>query len=211
MRALIQHSIASTLHGKRYLFRTAAAFVSARLAIDPIPPLSAKQLDMKATTGGLIIAGSYVPKTTAQLAKLTEGSKKDLTTVVLDVNKLLFSPESAENSVASALKKAEEELKRGQDVLIMTSRDLVVGADEKKSLDIGATVARSLVVFLQRLQTRPRYVIAKVSSTSPFPSIASLTGCTGWYYILRHGYQRPQHEASHYRWASFFGSSAVAL
>lgn len=160
---LTQRATASTLHGKRYLFRTAAAFVSARLAIDPIPPLSAKQLDMKATTGGLIIAGSYVPKTTAQLTKLTEGSGEDLTTVVLDVNKLLSSPESAEESVANALKKAEEELKRGQDVLIMTSRDLIVGADEKKSLDIGATVARSLVVFLQRLQTRPRYVIAKVS------------------------------------------------
>lgn len=48
----------------------------------------------------------------------------------------------------------------------MTSRDLIVGADEAASLDIGAIVARALVDFLTSLSVKPRYVIAKGGITS---------------------------------------------
>lgn len=43
----------------------------------------------------------------------------------------------------------------------MTSHELVPSTNEAKSLDIGATVARALVLFLQRLQQKLRYIIAK--------------------------------------------------
>jgi len=121
---------------------------------------------MTHSSGGLIIAGSYVPKTTAQLIKLREGSKGNLTVAVLEVNKLLSSPELANDLISEAVQRAEEELTRGQDVLVMTSRELIVGEDEKKSLDIGTIVAQSLVDFLQQLTTRPRYIIAKGGITS---------------------------------------------
>ncbi|KKY24687.1 putative uncharacterized oxidoreductase ygbj [Diplodia seriata] len=149
--------------GKRFLFRTAAAFVSARLGISPIPPISAQQLQLSHEAGGLIIAGSYVPKTTAQLEVLTSKSGDKLTTVVLDVEKLLASPESAAEAISDAIAVAEREITRRQDVLVMTSRKLVTGEDAKKSLDIGSIVADALVKFLQQLKVKPRYVIAKVS------------------------------------------------
>ncbi|KAF2732662.1 hypothetical protein EJ04DRAFT_513722 [Polyplosphaeria fusca] len=152
--------------GKKFLFRTGAAFVSARLGIFPIPPISAKQLQLDGSTGGLIIAGSYVPKTTAQLAALRQKSGSRLTTVELDVAKLLESPERAELELEHALSVAESELKKPQDVLIMTSRKLITGADEAKSLDIGSTVASTLVSFLTLLNAKPRYVIAKGGITS---------------------------------------------
>lgn len=152
--------------GKRFLFRTGAAFVSARLGIPSIPPISASQLHLRGDAGGLIIAGSYVPKTTAQLETLRNKSENDLTSVVLDVRRLLASPDDASREVDNALATAEKEIQRGQDVLVMTSRELVVGEDEAKSLDIGATVARALVQVLQRLETKPRYVIAKGGITS---------------------------------------------
>lgn len=107
-----------------------------------------------------------MPKTTAQLSALVSRGQEKLTTVVLSVQELLASPESASAAVKKAISVAEEEIARAQDVLVMTSRDLVVGADEKSSLDIGSTVAKALVDFLQQLGTRPRYLIAKGGITS---------------------------------------------
>ncbi|KAK9419650.1 hypothetical protein SUNI508_07136 [Seiridium unicorne] len=152
--------------GKRYLFRTGAAFVSARLGIAPIPPISAKQLDLSGAVGGLIIAGSYVPKTTAQLEVLRSKSGGNLTSVVIDVRTLLKSEDSARTEMAKAVETAEKEIQRGQDVLVMTSRELITGEDEAKSLDIGSIVAKALVSFLVDLKTKPRYVIAKGGITS---------------------------------------------
>ncbi|KAK7721759.1 hypothetical protein SLS57_005108 [Botryosphaeria dothidea] len=152
--------------GKRFLFRTAAAFVSARLGISPIPPITAQQLQLSREAGGLIIAGSYVPKTTAQLEVLTTRSGDKLKTVVMDVEKLLASPDSAAEVIAHAIAVAEKEIAQHQDVLIMTSRKLVVGDDAKKSLDIGSVVADALVKFMQQLKVKPRYVIAKGGITS---------------------------------------------
>lgn len=54
--------------GRRFLFRTGAAFVSTRLGIESIPPLSAQQLGISRASnllGGLVIVGSYVPKTSS--------------------------------------------------------------------------------------------------------------------------------------------------
>ncbi|KAK7932425.1 hypothetical protein PG985_003137 [Apiospora marii] len=152
--------------GKRYLFRTGAAFVSARLGIAPIPPISASQLSLSGDVGGLVIAGSYVPKTTAQLQVLRDRSGDRLTSVVIDVRRLLESDEAGASEMAKALAVAEREIARGQDVLVMTSRELITGGDEAASLDIGATVAQALVSFLVGLTAKPRYVVAKGGITS---------------------------------------------
>lgn len=148
--------------GKKFLFRTGAAFVSSRLGIPQIAPISAQQLSLSPSVGGLVIAGSYVPKTTSQLDVLRERCGEKLTVIVLDVPKLLESEQSDRNEIAHAVSLAEKEISRGQDVLVMTSRKLITGKDEAKSLDIGSTVAKALVSFLVDLKTQPRYIIAKV-------------------------------------------------
>ena len=150
--------------GRKFLFRTGAAFVSSRLGIPHIPPITAEELSLSPTVGGLIIAGSYVPKTTSQLETLQQRSGTDLTTIVLDVPKLLQSKQSDADEISHAIAQAEKEISRGQDVLLMTSRDLVTGDDEARSLDIGTVVANALVAFLSGLTVRPRYIIAKVRS-----------------------------------------------
>ena len=141
--------------GKKFLFRTGAAFVSTRLGVEPIPPLSAKDLGIdraKNPLGGLIIVGSYVPKTTLQIKKLIERRGQEL----------LGSTTTAQKAIDSAISEAEKHLNNGEDVLAMTSRDLVKGKDERESLQIGSSVSKAVLEFANGLKVRPRFVIAKV-------------------------------------------------
>ena len=152
--------------GKRFLYRSGAALVSARLGIEPIPPKSAADLSLDRQVGGLIVAGSYVPKTSEQLKVLREKSGEKLTSIVLQVEQLLKSKHSRDEVIRQTVKKTESEIANKRDVLIMTSRDLKKGNDERESLDIGNTIAKALVDFLEQLKTRPRYLIAKGGITS---------------------------------------------
>ncbi|KAG7126931.1 hypothetical protein HYQ44_000651 [Verticillium longisporum] len=112
------------------------------------------------------MAGSYVPKTTKQLDHLRRDAGAALTTVQVDVAALLASAASRRQETARVVAAAEASVAGGRDTLVMTSRALVVGADEAASLDIGAVVAAALVDVLRGLATRPRYVVAKGGITS---------------------------------------------
>jgi uncharacterized protein YgbK (DUF1537 family) len=118
------------------------------------------------TAGGLIVAGSYVPKTTAQLRHLREQRGSKLTVIELPVEKMIHSAVEADAIVNIATEEAGQKLKSGQDVLVMTSRNLVLGDDALSSLNIGSMVAATLVRVVRGIDTRPRYVIAKGGITS---------------------------------------------
>ena len=61
------------MKGKRFLCRTAASFVSARLGIIRKAPVLPNDLGINGErSGGLIVVGSYVPKTTKQVKIITE-------------------------------------------------------------------------------------------------------------------------------------------
>ncbi|KAJ5161928.1 hypothetical protein N7492_007320 [Penicillium capsulatum] len=156
--------------GKHFLYRTGAAFVSTRLGIRSKAPISASELHLPSPrqTGGLIVAGSYVPKTTAQLEVLTDrlGTAGKLAIIEMNVEDLITSPETASEAVQRVVSETENRLRAGQDTLVMTSRKLVTGADELSSLKIGSAVAEALVSVLQRVEVRPRYIIAKGGITS---------------------------------------------
>lgn len=118
------------------------------------------------TAGGLIVAGSYVPKTTAQLHSLRERRATKLHVIELPVEKIIESAGEAEAVIVAAIADASAILSSGKDVLVMTSRKLVVGDDALSSLNIGSIVAASLVKLVEGIETRPRYVIAKGGITS---------------------------------------------
>ncbi|GLI79638.1 hypothetical protein PoHVEF18_007977 [Penicillium ochrochloron] len=156
--------------GKHFLYRTGAAFVSTRLGIRSKAPISAAELQLPSPrqTGGLIVAGSYVPKTTAQLKVLTDrlGAAGKLAIIEIKVEDLIGSPETASETVKQVVRETESYLQAGQDTLVMTSRKLITGADELSSLKIGSVVAEALVSVLQQIEVRPRYIIAKGGITS---------------------------------------------
>jgi uncharacterized protein YgbK (DUF1537 family) len=160
-------ALAAEQRGRKYLYRTGATFVSSRLGIPSIPPLSAHSLNLHTTrTGALIIAGSYVPKTTAQLASLRARRGPNLHTIELPVYEIIKSATSASHAVALAVIEAGQILAAGQDVLIMTSRQLITGSDGISSLEIGSVVAKTLVQVVREIDVRPRYVVAKGGITS---------------------------------------------
>lgn len=163
--------------GKRYLYRTGAAFVSTRLGIEQIPPLTPRDLKMDLSPkapGGLVIAGSYVPKTTAQLESLVSGRAGKLHRIEIDVEALLQGTETSQQTILAATDEAGRWILNGDDVLIMTSRKLITGSDELSSLKIGSVVASALVLFLRMLIPRPRYIIAKGGITSSDAATKSL-------------------------------------
>lgn len=155
--------------GMRFIYRTGAQFVSSRLGMIRKPPIQPEALGMDTSVtalGGLIVAGSYVPKTTAQLNALTQARGDKLKIISLDVQELLDGPSSISKVVMEASETAGEFIVAGRDVLVMTSRELITGSDGDSSLQIGQKVAEALVLFLRLLVPRPRYIIAKGGITS---------------------------------------------
>ena len=163
--------------GKSFLYRTGAAFVSSRLGIEQILPLRPEDVSPDyntAKTGGLIIAGSYVPKTTKQLDSLRKRRGDALHTIELDVENLVSSPERSTEICKTTAEEASAILDSGKDVLIMSSRKLISGKDGASSLLIGNSVAKALVDIVELIQVRPRYLIAKGGITSSDAATKSL-------------------------------------
>ncbi len=157
--------------GRRFLYRTAASFVRARGGLTARPLLTPAELSLPPTGGGLIIVGSYVPLTSTQVAALlTEGR---VTAVEIAVERLL-SPAARDDEIARAACAADTALRRGDDTVVVTSRDLVTGADAGGSLLIGQQISASLVAVMRAITTRPRYIIAKGGVTSSDVATAGL-------------------------------------
>lgn len=148
--------------GRRYLYRTAASFVPARAGIPPRPLLTAAELGL-APGGGLVMVGSYVPRTTAQVrALLDRGTVSAIELPVAD----LLDDTRRDGAVSRAAARADELLVAGRDALIYTSRDLIAGRDAAHGLAIGARVSQALCATLRAIQASPRYLIAKGGITS---------------------------------------------
>lgn len=162
LEVFVQGLLAAEKQGKRFLFRTAASFISTRLGLAPRPLLTAADLKMDAG-GGLIVVGSYVPKTTEQLQRLRE--TEGLCAIEISVDALLNDASRADE-IARASAEVNRRLREQKDVVVFTSRTLITGADAATSLAIGGQVSEALVTLVKNISVRPRYLIAKGGITS---------------------------------------------
>ncbi|TKY44805.1 oxidoreductase YgbJ [Spatholobus suberectus] len=160
--------IKAELLGKRFLCRTAASFVSALMGIISKPPILPNDLGIaRERNGGLIVVGSYVPKTTKQVEELKLQCDQFLKSIEVSVEKLAMSPiEEREEEISRTAELADVYLKAHKDTLIMTSRNLIAGRTAAESLDINFKVSSALVEIVKRITTKPRYIIAKGGITS---------------------------------------------
>ncbi len=147
--------------GRDVLLRSAASILPVMLGRRPGPLLQRDEMNADDGQGILIIAGSYVPTTTAQLQPLY--SMDGLAAVEVKINDVLEQPEIIEKKINVELNKR---LSGGEDVLLYTSRQLVAGSSPDESLEIGKKVSAFLTQVVQNMIVRPRTIIAKGGITS---------------------------------------------
>ena len=162
MEVLVAGLLLAEAQGKRFLYRTAASFVRVRAGIEPRALLTKSDLQLPQSGGGLVVVGSYVPKTTAQVEALL--AQTNITGVEISVDALLDA--RRENEIAHVASSAENAMKQNQDVVVYTSRQLVTVSDAEASLSIGQRVSAGLIEILHRITVMPRYLIAKGGITS---------------------------------------------
>lgn len=164
--AVLTHALAITDEaGETYLFRTAADFVAAFAGIEPQPLLETRALlSAQRSSGGLLVAGSYIGKTTAQLDALF-ARVPAMTRVEIDVGKLLESADRAKE-IHRSREAVEAAIAAGVDVVLYTSRRLYTGRTVGENLAIGETVSSSLIQIVRSLETAPRWFVAKGGITS---------------------------------------------
>ncbi|KAG5536078.1 hypothetical protein RHGRI_023758 [Rhododendron griersonianum] len=160
--------IQAELMGRRFLCRTAASFVSARLGITPKAPILPEDLGIvKGRSGGLIVVGSYVPKTTKQVEELKSQCSHILRIIEISVDKIAMkSVEERDEEINRTAEMADIFLGACKDTLIMTSRKVVTGKSPLESLEINFKVSSALVEIVRRITSRPRYILAKGGITS---------------------------------------------
>ena len=163
IQVFVMGLLAAEAQGKKFLYRTAASFVQVRAGLAARPLLTQAALDLPTNGGGLVVVGSYVPKTTSQVHELL--ALPDLLCIEVNVEKLLADDEQGAE-IQAAVQAANAGLQQEQDVVIYTSRDLVAGYDAERSLTIGRRVSDSLVEIVRAISTRPRYLLAKGGITS---------------------------------------------
>ena len=105
--------------GRRFLFRTAASFVRVRAGLLPQPLLRPSEVVIPGPAGGLVVVGSYIGKTTAQLEALL--TVTGTTGIELVVDRLAEeAARASEVRRVSAL--AADAIRAGRHAVVFTSR-----------------------------------------------------------------------------------------
>jgi len=164
MEVIVTALLTVEREGYEFLYRSAASFVRTRIGIDADSGLlPGHELVSDSANGGLFVIGSYVPKTTSQVAKLFELT--DIEQIEVQVSELLEETRRA-REIARVAARAEQVIAAGMDAAIFTSRSLVTGSDAESSLKIGQAVSDSLVEIVTDISVQPRYLVAKGGITS---------------------------------------------
>ncbi|AUS81028.1 hypothetical protein C1701_24820 [Actinoalloteichus sp. AHMU CJ021] len=147
--------------GHRFLYRTGPAYVRVRAGLPSAAPLQPAPVPRE--SGVLVVVGSHTALTTAQTAALR--AARPLVDVTLPVDTLLTAPDDV---VDEAARQVVGALRRGDDVLLETSRALRRGVDAADSLRIARVVSRALVSVVRavRRECPPSCVVAKGGITS---------------------------------------------
>jgi uncharacterized protein YgbK (DUF1537 family) len=163
LEVFVMGLLAAEARGKKFLFRTAASFVQVRSGLSPRALLTQSELELTSTGGGLIVVGSYVPRSTDQVNSLL--TRTDILHTEISVEGLL-DDQLREDEINRVVNEVDEAMHNGNDIVIFTSRRLLIGQDAKASLEIGQKVSQGLVAIVKHLKTAPRYILAKGGITS---------------------------------------------
>ncbi len=149
--------------GAQFIYRTAASFVQSAAGLEEKPLLQPADMIDPQSQAGLIVVGSYVPKSTTQLARLLDANT-DIESVTVDVNEVLG--EHCDQHLSKISTVVNQHLESGKNVVLHTSRTLVTGEDGEASLRIGNTVSHAIIKVVLSIKHPLRFLIAKGGITS---------------------------------------------
>jgi hypothetical protein len=201
---LTEHLQAEKHGDVRFVYQTAASFVSTRAGLEPRGLLTSEEIlesiDSVNTSGifgrslhgsshaktappsqragGLIVVGSYVPKTTKQLSEvfkslLTENILVDAEKVITLHRKYIsnssygslntgIAPLIEQEIIDPTVQQIDNLVKAGKDVVLYTSREFMTGAE----LSDTAVVSKTITDIISRLSAKPHFIISKGGITS---------------------------------------------
>ncbi len=153
--------------GKRFLFRTAAAFVKVAAGVTDKALLSREELvDPAGVPGGLVVAGSHTKKTTAQLAALH--TLPQVENVEFNQHLVVQPEEVFQAEIDRVIAQCGRLLKEGKTVSVCTRRerlDINTGNREDE-LRISVKISDAVTAIVKGLSVRPAFLIAKGGITS---------------------------------------------
>jgi len=149
--------------GKRFICRTAASFVKARAAIEDRPLLVPDDLFASPERGpGLVLVGSYVRRSSEQLACVLERDRVDAREVVVDT----LLDDEHDTYLAELAEWIDDRLAAGRSAMIYTSRTLVTQRAGMDHFGISAVVSGWMSRLVVAIRRRPSWLIAKGGITA---------------------------------------------
>ncbi|GAC1320889.1 MAG: four-carbon acid sugar kinase family protein [Chloroflexota bacterium] len=163
--------------GLRFLARTAASYVKVRGGISDRPFLSHHELVPEEMMGsGLILVGSFVKRTSEQLSRALELPQVSARELVVQP---LMQGRSA-RTIHEFAAWADDELARGQNPLIYTSRELLEHHDTYDHFTVAARVSTVLSSIPSALHHTPAWIVAKGGITSSDVATKGLSVRRAW-------------------------------
>jgi uncharacterized protein YgbK (DUF1537 family) len=145
--------------GTTLLYRTSASFVKVRAGVEDRPLLTRPDMGPRAGHG-LVVAGSYVGRTSTQIDQLA-GSARVLP-IEVSVPRLLSEPDRR-GEILRASRAADDALAGGTTALLFTSRQKQDAAD---FLAAGRRIMEGLCEVVRGIEEPPGFIVAKGGITS---------------------------------------------
>lgn len=153
-------------NGKQFLYRTAATFTKIIGDISSRPLLNREELiEAAEKTGGLVVVGSHVQKTTEQLHELM--TLPFLHYIELDAH-LVLDKDAFAAEVERVQLEAEQKVSEGITTVIYTKRERLDLGDgmEEEELKLSVEISNAVTSIVRNFSIRPKFLIAKGGITS---------------------------------------------
>lgn len=161
--------------GKKFLFRTAAAWTKILGGIADRPLLTRRELiPQENANGGILLVGSHVKKTTAQLKHLQE-SGLPIHFIEFDATRVLEAG-GLEREVERVIGLTEQLLRQGETAAVYTTRKRIdpQGMDAEQRLQMSVEISAAVTSIIGKLTVRPAFIVAKGGITSSDVGVKAL-------------------------------------
>jgi uncharacterized protein YgbK (DUF1537 family) len=145
------------LQGKKFLYRTAASFVKAITGIQAAPFYRPS----KKLKTGLVIAGSFVGKTTEQLEYLV--AKMKTQPIVIHIERIAASFENYKDEIVGQI---EDQLSTGAIPVVYTQRSFLRDVGSGQGINSSEAISEFLCGVVSQINSPLDFIVAKGGITS---------------------------------------------